>query len=259
MERRRGARGAVRRALAAAGAARLPPRARPGLRRGDRAGLLRRRARALVAAARSRQGTGLPAPKRGQPLAVAPAAPGRRTSSRRPGGSSRAGRRRRPLGVRPGPAEDGAGRPAPAPPSSTRGARPALLPRPLRGRDRGDPRDQPGRGQEPRVPRRGSAARRAGYRPRGDPMSDDPQLRQLLSDAVSDIEPHDRIARIRASVRPDPSVPTSHARSWRYAVAGIAATAAVIGVVAYVSSVAGDDPTVLGPSAQGGSGPGHQT
>jgi Sporulation and spore germination/Immunoglobulin-like domain of bacterial spore germination len=91
-------------------------------------------------------------------------------------------------------------------------------------------------------------------------MSDDEQIRQLLSDAVSDVEPHDRIAQIRASVHPDPTVvPMSHARSWGYAVAGIAATAAVIGVVAYVASVAGDDSTELGPTAQGGSGPHHQT
>jgi len=90
-------------------------------------------------------------------------------------------------------------------------------------------------------------------------MSDDHQIRQILSDAVSDVEPGDRIAEIRASVRPDPTVvPMSH-HPWRYAVAGIAATAAVIGVVAYISSVAGDDSTVLGPSAQGGSGPRHQT
>jgi hypothetical protein len=90
-------------------------------------------------------------------------------------------------------------------------------------------------------------------------MSDDQQLRQLLSDAVSDVEPTDRISRIRASVHPDPTVvPMSHGRPWRYAVAGIAATAAVIGVVAYVSSVAGDDSDVLGPSAQG-SGLHHRT
>src|SRR6185436_2794386 len=143
------------------------------------------------------------------------------------------------LGLRPGPAADGARRSAPTPPSPARGARPALLPRALRGRDRGHARDQPGRGEEPRVPRRGRAARRAGCRPRGDSMSDDQQLRQLLSDAVSDVEPTDRIARIRASVRPDQTVPISHARSWRHALAGIAATAAVIGVVAYVASVAG--------------------
>jgi len=89
-------------------------------------------------------------------------------------------------------------------------------------------------------------------------MNDDRQIRQLLHDAVSDVEPTDRIARIRASVRPDPTVvPMSHARSWRYALAGIAATAAVIGVVAYVSSVAGDDSSNLGPTAQGGGR--HQT
>ena len=37
-------------------------------------------------------------------------------------------------------------------------------------------------------------------------MTDDDQLRRLLSDAVSDIEPRDRLAEIRASVHPDPQV-----------------------------------------------------
>jgi hypothetical protein len=92
-------------------------------------------------------------------------------------------------------------------------------------------------------------------------MSDD-GMRQLLSDAVSDIDPNDRLAEIRASVRPDPKVvPMSHhGRPWRYAAAGIVATAAVIGVVAYLTSVAGDDPTELGPASHGdGTGPTHPT
>ena len=67
-------------------------------------------------------------------------------------------------------------------------------------------------------------------------MNDD-QLRRLLSDAVSDIEPEDRIEELRASVHPSAKVvPMSRSRSW-YAAAGIVATAAVIGVVAYVTSV----------------------
>ncbi|HET7431415.1 MAG TPA: Gmad2 immunoglobulin-like domain-containing protein [Nocardioides sp.] len=84
-------------------------------------------------------------------------------------------------------------------------------------------------------------------------MNDDERLRHLLSDAVSDVEPQDRLGEIRASVRPRPKVvPMARSRSW-YAVSGIVATAAVIGVVAYLTSVAGDDPQVLGP-ADGGSG-----
>jgi hypothetical protein len=51
----------------------------------------------------------------------------------------------------------------------------------------------------------------------------------------------------------------AHGRSWRYAAAGIVATAAVIGVVAYLTSVAGDDHTNLRPATQGGSGPTHPT
>ncbi len=66
-------------------------------------------------------------------------------------------------------------------------------------------------------------------------MNDD-QLRRLLSDAVSDVEPEDRLDQIRASVRPDPKVvPMARSRSWTYAAAGIVATAAVIGVVAYAT------------------------
>ena len=79
-------------------------------------------------------------------------------------------------------------------------------------------------------------------------MSHDDRLRGLLSDAVSDIEPENRLDELRASVHPSPRVvPVSRPRSW-YAAAGIIATAAVIGVVAYVTSVAGDRSTDLGPA-----------
>ena len=81
-------------------------------------------------------------------------------------------------------------------------------------------------------------------------MNDDDQLRQLLTDAVSDIEPDDRIEELRASVRPSPRVVRLiHTRPW-YAAAGI--VAAVIGIVAFVTSVAGNDPDTLVPSGQGG-------
>jgi hypothetical protein len=82
-------------------------------------------------------------------------------------------------------------------------------------------------------------------------MSDD-QLRRLLSEAVSDIEPRDRIDELRASVHPSPHVvPMSRPRSW-YAATGIVATAAVIGVIAYLTSVVGDKATDLGPATGGG-------
>jgi hypothetical protein len=82
-------------------------------------------------------------------------------------------------------------------------------------------------------------------------MSDD-RLHRLLSDAVSDIEPADRIEELRASVRPSTKVvPMARPRSW-YAVAGIVATAAVIGVIAYLTSVVGDKSTDLGPTSDGG-------
>jgi hypothetical protein len=83
------------------------------------------------------------------------------------------------------------------------------------------------------------------------PMDGD-QLRQLLSDAVRDIEPTDHIDRLRAQVRPSPKVvPMARSRSW-YAAAGIVTTAAVIGVVAYLTSVAGDRSTDVGPASGAG-------
>jgi hypothetical protein len=83
-------------------------------------------------------------------------------------------------------------------------------------------------------------------------MNDD-RLRELLTDAVSDIEPDDRIEELRASVRPAPRVVRHfHARPW-YAAAAI--VAGVIGVVAYVTSVAGDKDTEPGFATHGGSTP----
>ena len=68
-------------------------------------------------------------------------------------------------------------------------------------------------------------------------MTDDDRMRRLLSDAVSDIEPHDRIADIRASVHPDPQVvPMTRPRPWLYALGGAVASAAVIGVIAYTTN-----------------------
>ncbi len=81
-------------------------------------------------------------------------------------------------------------------------------------------------------------------------MNDD-RLRRLLNDAVSDIEPEDRIEELRASVRPKPSVVRHfHARPW-YAAAGI--VAAVICMVAFITSVAGNDPAGPGFATHGGS------
>jgi hypothetical protein len=81
----------------------------------------------------------------------------------------------------------------------------------------------------------------------------DDRLRELLSDAVSDIEPADRLRELRASVHPSPKVvPMARPRSW-YAAAGIVATAAVIGVTAYLTSVVGERSDQLGPTGSGGS------
>jgi hypothetical protein len=83
-------------------------------------------------------------------------------------------------------------------------------------------------------------------------MNDD-ELRRLFSDAVSDIEPDDRLDQIRASVHPDPQVvPMSRTRSLRYAAVGVAATVAVIGGVAWATGALpggnqADDGTPVGP------------
>ena len=81
-------------------------------------------------------------------------------------------------------------------------------------------------------------------------MNDD-QLRKLLSDAVSDIEPDDRLEQLRSSVRPAARVVRHfHARPW-YAAAGI--VAAVICLVAYLTSVAGTRSNEPGFAHPGGS------
>jgi hypothetical protein len=85
-----------------------------------------------------------------------------------------------------------------------------------------------------------------------DPADHETRLRRLLSDAVSDIEPENRLDELRAFVHPRPKVvPMSRSRSW-YAAAGIVATAAVIGLVAYITSVAGNDSTNVGPATDSG-------
>ncbi len=71
-------------------------------------------------------------------------------------------------------------------------------------------------------------------------MNDD-RLRRLLSDAVSDVEPDERLDQIRASVRSDPEVvPMSRPRPRFYALAGAVASAAVIGIIAYSTHVLSD-------------------
>jgi hypothetical protein len=82
-------------------------------------------------------------------------------------------------------------------------------------------------------------------------MTDDDRLRRLLSDAVSEIEPADRIEELRASVRPRPQVvPMSRPTSWN-AASGIVATAAVIGIVAFVTHVATDRTPTAGAAGDG--------
>jgi Immunoglobulin-like domain of bacterial spore germination len=82
-------------------------------------------------------------------------------------------------------------------------------------------------------------------------MNDDDRLRQLLTEAVSHVEPEDRLEQLRASLRHRPGVlPLLHTRPW-YAAAAI--VAAVIGVVAFLSAVAGDRSSNPGFSSHGGS------
>ena len=60
------------------------------------------------------------------------------------------------------------------------------------------------------------------------------QLRGLLSDAVSDVEPHDALDSIRSRTKVTPmSSRNRSGRPWRYALLGAVATAAVIGGIAY--------------------------
>jgi Immunoglobulin-like domain of bacterial spore germination len=81
-------------------------------------------------------------------------------------------------------------------------------------------------------------------------MNDD-RLRRLLDDAVSDVEPDDRLEELRASVRPGARVVHHlHARPW-YAAAGV--VAAVICMVAYITSIASHKSTEPGFGDQGGS------
>jgi hypothetical protein len=79
----------------------------------------------------------------------------------------------------------------------------------------------------------------------------DERLRRLLGDAVSDIEPADRLEELRTSVRPRARV-VHHlrARPW-YAAAGI--VAAVICLVASITSIASNKSSEPGFGSQGGS------
>jgi hypothetical protein len=81
-------------------------------------------------------------------------------------------------------------------------------------------------------------------------MNDD-QLRRLLNDAVSDVEPEDRLEELRASVRPGARVVQHlHTRPW-YAAAAI--VAAVICLVAYITNVASNKSSGPGFATSGGS------
>ena len=107
----------------------------------------------------------------------------------------------------------------------------------VRGRDRGHARDQPRRREEPRVAWRRRPPRRARRGAGGDPMSDPSTTTTGCEGCCPTRSPTSsrRTASTSCarSVRPSPRVvPMSRPRSW-YAAAGIVATAAVIGVVAY--------------------------
>ena len=78
---------------------------------------------------------------------------------------------------------------------------------------------------------------------------DDDRLAALLSDAVSDLEPADRLADIRSRTK---VVPMSSRRPWLYAVGGaVVATAATITAIAYAGHLR-DTSADTGPSGHGG-------
>jgi hypothetical protein len=75
--------------------------------------------------------------------------------------------------------------------------------------------------------------------PRLDPHHD-ARLSELISDAVSDVEPGDGLSAIRSRTHKESTMSSS--RNWLYAVGGaIAGTAAVIVAIAAVSQLNGDD------------------
>lgn len=80
-------------------------------------------------------------------------------------------------------------------------------------------------------------------------MNDDDNLSRALHDAVSDVEPRDALADIRARTRSDAKVENMSNRTWPLVLLGAAATAAVIGVVAFVGGFGGDDDPDPGPAA----------
>ncbi|MEJ7833824.1 MAG: Gmad2 immunoglobulin-like domain-containing protein, partial [Nocardioides sp.] len=84
------------------------------------------------------------------------------------------------------------------------------------------------------------------------PVTDDRRLHELLSDAVDDVEPHDRIAEIRERTQ----TRTGSPRSRWYAVGGaVLATAAAVTAVAVVSSTVRDPGSDPEPGATATSSP----
>ncbi|WP_248581127.1 Gmad2 immunoglobulin-like domain-containing protein [Nocardioides sp. InS609-2] len=83
------------------------------------------------------------------------------------------------------------------------------------------------------------------------PDEPDDKLARALHDAVSRIEPRDALAEIRSRTRPrsDAKVETMSNRTWPLVLLGAAATAAVIGVVAFVGGFGGDDDPDPDPAA----------
>ena len=80
-------------------------------------------------------------------------------------------------------------------------------------------------------------------------MTDDTRLSELLSQAVSDLEPADRLADIRTRTK---VAPMSSRRPWLFAVGGaVVATAATVTAIAYaghLGSPSADDPGPVGHS-----------
>ena len=189
----------------------------------------------------AREGAGLPAPDGGQPVPLRAAAPR---------GAGEARRRRGRAGPRPAPTRTSwspsAARPcstrcATLPGPAARGARAALLPRPLRGGHRLDPRHQPGCREEPCLPRRRRPALPDGGR---DMSPRRPASAGCSTRPSPDVEPA-----LRPRPDPRPDAAARPRRGWAWGAGGaVLATAATVAAVVVLTGGPGTTGADPGPA-----------